>query len=127
MNSLSGSRVLFVDDNFICNLETREFLQAQGLIVQPAYCGAAAIEMIHRRDRFAALITDIDLGKGPDGFDVARRARDVHPDLPVIFISSAMGRRVAAEGVPGAEFIAKPFHPSEILEVLETLTRRQAA
>ena len=127
MNSLSGYRVLFVDDNFICNLETREFLQAQGLIVQPAYCGAAAIEMIHRRDRFVALITDIDLGKGPDGFDVARHAREVHPDLPVIFISGAMGRRVAAEGVPGAEFIGKPFHPSEILEVLETLTRQQAA
>lgn len=127
MNRLSGHRVLFVDDNFICNLETREFLQAQGLSVQAAYCGAAALQMIDRREQLSALVTDIDLGKGPDGFDIARRARAVHPDLPVVFISSAMGPRVAAEGVPGAEFIAKPFHPSQVVAALDRAIRREAA
>ena len=127
MNRLSGYRVLFVDDNFICNLETREFLQAQGLIVQAAYCGPAALEMLERREHLFALITDIDLGKGPDGFDIARRARTIHPDLPIVFISSAMGPRVASEGVPGAEFIAKPFHPSQILAALDRANQSQAA
>ena len=127
MNRLSGYRVLFVDDNFICNLETREFLQAQGVAVDAAYCGAAALEMIDRGEQLTALITDIDLGQGPDGFDIARRARALHPDLPVVFISSVMGPRVASEGVPGSEFVAKPFHPSQILAALDRVTHREAA
>ena len=127
MNRLSGYRVLFVDDNFTCNLETREFLQAQGMAVDAAYCAAAALEMIDRREALTALVTDIDLGPGPDGFQVARRARALYPDLPVIYISGAMGPRVASEGVPGAEFVAKPFHPSQILAALDRVTRHEAA
>lgn len=127
MNRLSGHRILFVDDNFICNLETREFLRAEGLLVREAYCGRAALEMIHRRDRFSALVTDIDLGRGPDGFAIARRAREVHPDIPVVFISGQMGPRVASEGVSGSEFVAKPFHPSQVIAALDRAIRRDAA
>jgi len=127
MNRLSGHRVLFVDDNFICNLETREFLRAQGMLVEAAYCGAAALEMIGRRDWFSAVVTDIDLGDGPDGFDIARRAREVDPLIPVVFISGQMGPRVASEGVPGSEFVAKPFHPSQVIAALDRAIRRDAA
>ena len=127
MNRLSGHRILFVDDNFICNLETREFLQAQGVAVEPAYCAAAALEALARGNRLSALVTDIDLGNGPDVFAVARQARAAYPGLPVVFISAAMGPRVASEGVPGSEFIAKPFHPSQVLAALDRVVRCDAA
>ncbi len=127
MNRLTGHRILFVDDNFICNLEAREFLQAQGMAVEAVYCAAAALEAIERRGQLSALVTDIDLGEGPDGFEVARRARAVHPHLPVIYISDQMGGRVASEGVPGAELIAKPFHPSQVVAALDRVICREAA
>jgi CheY-like chemotaxis protein len=127
MNRLSGHRILFVDDNFICNLETREFLQAQGMAVAAAYCGAAALQMIDRGDRLSALVTDIDLGDGPDGFQIARRARAVYPGLPVVFISGLMGGRVPAEGVVGAAFVSKPFHPSQVAAALDRVIDGEAA
>jgi hypothetical protein len=35
-----------------------------------------------------ALVTDIDLGgSSPTGWDVARRARELHPELPVVYLS----------------------------------------
>jgi hypothetical protein len=37
--------------------------------------------------RFNGLITDINLGKGPDGWEVARRAREFIPTLLVVYMS----------------------------------------
>jgi len=119
-------RVLFVDDNFLFNLDTREFLQGLGVSVEPAYCAAAAFEAIDRGRRLSALVTDIDLGPGPDGFEVARYARAAYPELPVVYISGTREAGYAQEGVPGSEFIGKPLQPSQVAEALIRLTHLEA-
>src|SRR5688572_3986679 len=98
-------RILFVDDNFLFNLDTREFLQSLGVSVEPAYCATAAFETIDRGRRLSALVTDIDLGPGPDGFEVARYARAAYPKLPVVYISGTRAAGYAQEGVAGSEFV----------------------
>jgi hypothetical protein len=35
------------------------------------------------------MITNISLGVGADGWDVARRARELTPELPVVYMSGA--------------------------------------
>ncbi|HEY3696982.1 hypothetical protein [Phenylobacterium sp.] len=89
-----NSGVLFIDDNFICNTETCYFLRESGLNTVSVYCASAAFEVINRHERLSALVTDIDLGPGVDGFDVARHARAGYPDLSVVYIQ----RRMAASG-----------------------------
>ena len=80
-----------------------------------------------RRNPPWALVTDLDLGPGPNGFAVARYARQVTPDLPVVFISGTLGGQHPREGVPGSDFIAKPCRGRQVVEALLRATRLEAA
>src|SRR5258708_1279728 len=107
---MSKIRVLFAEDDFVLNMATHDYLEDLGIGVESVYSGSTAIEGIDRHEYMTALLTDIDLGSGPDGFDVARHARRFHPHLPVVFVSGTMAIHYAANGVPGSAFVAKPFH-----------------
>ena len=54
------------------------------------------------------LFTDIDLGEGMDGATLARLAREMRPQLPVVYAS---GRRSVEQldTVPGSVFLPKPY------------------
>ena len=111
-------QILFVEDDVLASASSCEFIRDRGLRALDAGCAASAAEIIDRRGYLSALVTDVDLGDGEDGFAVARRARAAYPGLPVIFVSGAPGARDAAQGVEGSVFIAKPCHPREIVEAL---------
>jgi len=69
-------------------------------------------------DAFAALIVDINLGRGTTGFDVARYARRLNPSLPVIYVTGGLPRSVAVYGVPGGALVPKPFDRNLLLDTL---------
>ncbi len=123
---MRGFHVLLVDDNFVFNLETCEFLQARGFDVEATYNADAAIAAIDRSERLSGLVTDIDLGPGPDGFAVARHARSRYPHLPVVYVS-ANPDLSPAQGVDGAVFIFKPLDPALIVVALDRAIRLEAA
>jgi CheY-like chemotaxis protein len=120
-------KILFAEDDLVLNMATCVALEDEGVSVKCVYSGLAAIEAISRLDYLDALLTDIDLGKGPDGFDVARYARSLYPDLPVVYVSGTMGLHHAANGVEGSLFIAKPYHQAQIAKALDEAIRREAA
>ena len=112
-----GHHVLLVDDEVLINLTMSEFLQSAGLAVESVYSGATAVAAIRRHPPWA-LVTDLDLGPGPDGFEVARCARDTRPGLPVVFVSGSMHDRHPREGVAGSTFLGKPCNGSQVLTAL---------
>ena len=116
---MSNARILFVEDNRISSLLNCLILREAGYEVVEAFCAQEALEIIDKHEHLSALITDINLGIGGDGFDVARCARVAYPHLPVVYISAAAAARFAAEGVERSEFIDKPFHPARMMEALE--------
>ena len=95
---MRGFHVLLVDDNFVFNMETCEFLQERGFDVEATYNADAAMAAIDRAERLSGLVTDIDLGPGPDGFAVARYARSRHPHVPVVYVSASPDRSPARPG-----------------------------
>ena len=110
--------ILFVDDNAVCGLETGSILRDLGYQVVSLYDAAGAFEALAADQPLLALVTDVDLGPGPDGFDIARAARLSYPDLPVVYISGTASARHVAEGVPGSEFVAKPCNPADVAGAL---------
>jgi DNA-binding NtrC family response regulator len=123
---MDDTRVLLVDDDYICNLALHELLQGCGFRVEAVYSGSTALAAIRRHPPWA-LVTDLDLGHGPDGFEVARFARGARPGLPVVFISGHQGARHPAEGVTGSEFVEKPFRNGQIVEALRRAIPLEAA
>jgi len=74
------------------------------------------------RDDCACMIVDVNLGSGTTGYDVARFARRLRPELPVIFVSGQTSElSYQSNGVPGSLFVPKPFTPGELIDRVRKL------
>ncbi len=72
-------------------------------------------------DAVRALLTDINLESESSGWDVARHARTLKPDLPVVYMTGGDGHDWAAQGVPNSVLIIKPFAPAQALTAVAQL------
>ena len=124
---MNAHQILFVEDDPIISMSASEFIRDRGFKVLDADCVLDALKVIERHGYLSALVTDIDLGPGQDGFALAREARTAYPHLPVVFISGTAASRHAAEGVEGSVFINKPYHPRQVVEALKGMPAYHAA
>lgn len=67
------------------------------------------------------MLTDIQLGRGPDGWEVARHARELVPEMPVVYISGDSAHEWTARGVPDSIMVSKPFVDAQIITAVSTL------
>ena len=123
---MTGSNVLFVDDDFWCHLENCEYLREGGLQVVEAWTASEACAVLAGGQCLTALVTDIELGDSIDGYEIARRARAAWPHLPVVYMSGTTAARHAGEGVARSQFVAKPFQPHQIVDALARATCPEA-
>lgn len=66
-------------------------------------------------------ITDINFGASATGWDVARHARELKPDMPVIYMTGAEGHDWASLGVPNSVLVPKPFAPAQVITAVAQL------
>lgn len=112
-------RVLLVEDDRLIALALHEHLQAAGYNVECAHSGAEALSAIERQPP-RRLVTDLNLGPGANGLEVARFARSMRPDVQVLFVSSERGDYPRLDEVAGSGFIAKPFRFDQIEAALRS-------
>ena len=95
--------VFLVDDEPSIQDLVEDALEDGGFAVVKARSGTEAISKLEAEgSEFRALISDVYLGPGPTGWDVARRARELNESLPVVYMSGGNGHEWAAQGVPTA-------------------------
>jgi DNA-binding response OmpR family regulator len=73
------------------------------------------------------LITDIQLGTGPNGWEVGRRAREVVPGLPVVYMSGDSAHDWTAQGVPESVMLQKPFVIAQLVTAITTLLNQASS
>lgn len=97
-------------------------LQEAGFEVVTAMSGGDAIKQFEdSSERFCGVITDIRMPGGPDGWDVGKRAREITPNIPVVYISGDSEGDWTSKGVPGSVMITKPFAPIQIATAISSL------
>ena len=112
---------LVEDDALIRDLLEASLTEA-GFEVVEVSCGTKALAHFDAdAARFRAVITDIRLGAGPDGWAVARRARELVPTMPVVYMSGDSSPEWSSKGVPNSLMVAKPFAPARIITAVSTL------
>jgi CheY-like chemotaxis protein len=116
MTDSTGPLLLYVEDEpLILDLGVSAFEEA-GFGVAAVPSGTEAIVALDARGaEFKALITDIDLGGGPSGWEVAKHARELFPDMPIIYVSGGSSNDWSSMGVPGSIMVVKPYASAQLV------------
>jgi CheY-like chemotaxis protein len=114
-------KILVVEDHPLIQMDLEESLQSGGYDTVAETGGEAAIAALEAHPNLRALVTDINLGTTANGWDVARRARELFPDLPVVYVTSVAADEWTSQGVPNSVLIAKPFAPAQIVTAVSLL------
>ena len=118
----SAVLILLVEDEHLIAMSVQEALEDGGYLVRALASGSDAVSALDDAgNQICALITDIRLGIGPDGWDVARHARELSPTLPIVYMSGDSSHEHSARGVPDSLMIQKPFAPVQIVTAISTL------
>lgn len=114
--------VLIVEDEFFLQADLEAVLTDGGFASESIATGEEAVAQFMDGKRFfSALVTDVNLGKGIDGWEVARRLRQREPALPVIYVTASTAQEWALKGVPGSVLVSKPFSRTRLLAELSKL------
>lgn len=114
--------VLLVEDEAILALTLEMELQDEGFDVAVAGHGVEALERLEQEgSRIAALVTDIRLPQ-VDGWAIAKRARELMPFIPVVYMSGDSAANWKANGVVDSVMLGKPFVLHDLKDALERAT-----
>jgi two-component system cell cycle response regulator CpdR len=116
-----GPSVLLADDEVLIRDLVEETLQEAGYHVTTAATGTEALAALEENAGFVGLVTDINFGGPPVGWDVASRAREINPTIAVVYMTGDSGHEWSAHGVPQSTVVTKPFAPSQIAVAIANL------
>ena len=114
--------LLVVDDEPVIRASLANALQEAGFNVIDSPTGEQALEEL-ATPGIAGIVTDIRLGAGLNGWDVARHARRLHPRIAVLYITGDSAIDWASEGVTASVMIQKPFAAARIVTTVSDLLR----
>lgn len=113
------AKILAVEDEALVRILIIETLADAGHAVLDASDGESALAVVKETPDLDIIVTDVRMSK-MDGFSLARLAREIRPDLPVLFMTGYMGADVPAN-FPSAKVLQKPFDPDDLLAAIETM------
>jgi DNA-binding response OmpR family regulator len=114
--------LLLVDDDAAIQTMLDIELSDAGFDILAASDGTQALAALDAdATRFRAVITDIRLGDGPDGWDIARHARELVSDMPIVYMTGDSSHDWSSKGVPESVMLAKPFAPAQLVTAVSTL------
>jgi CheY-like chemotaxis protein len=121
----TGSRVLLVEDEMLISEMVAEVLAEHGFEVHAVATAKDALRHLTCGAPCDILFTDINLAGGMDGAVLAQIAREMRPDLPVVYASGRFGRIEELKAVPGSAFLPKPYDLGQLCAVLEMVAESQ--
>ncbi len=115
--------LLLVEDDALLRIILELTLAAAGFDVLTCTSGAEAIsELDADPERFRGVVSDIRLGKGPDGWEIGRRVRELMPHMPVLYMSGDSAHEWGSKGVPNSMILGKPFAMTQLTVAVSLLT-----
>jgi CheY-like chemotaxis protein len=118
----SSVLILLVEDDPGIQDLLFDTLEEAGFEVVQASNAAQAISILNEKSDIRAIVTDIDFGDSKlTGWDIARHARELLKDLPVVYMTGASADDWGSKGVPNSVLINKPFAPVQVVTAVSQL------
>lgn len=115
--------VLVVEDDALLRDLIARALEGAAFVVETAASAADAKRAFGRLDPDAAVL-DIELGPGPNGFDLAEVMREQSPHMAIVFLTNLPDPRFAARdprGLPAGVAYLRKSQLSDVATLIETL------
>ena len=112
--------ILMAEDETQVMLNAIDFLEEEGFLIKTAATGEEALRLIELDESFDVLFADVRLPGRLDGLALARRARELRPDLPILLTSGHI-TAIDGSGLPGARFLPKPYGLAQVSAELRAL------
>ena len=113
--------LLVADDLVPIRQMVRITLSTQGWTILEAKNGSEALE-ITRQQKPDLILLDVDMGPGPNGFDVCRTIKQdaATKHIPVVMLTAHESESDRAIGfAAGAtQYLTKPFGPLELIDTI---------
>lgn len=82
-----NQKLLLVEDNHFMRTIVAEILEKEGFDVASTDNSAEAVKLASSFDPDAAIL-DVELGPGPNGFDLAKIIREISPEVGIVFLTN---------------------------------------
>jgi len=116
--------ILIVEDDYMVQNLVEVALTEGGFETAIASTGKEAVSLLSAsKGKYRALVTDINLG--PDdkvaGWEIARRAREIDPEFPIVYMTGDSADEWGSQGVPNSIILTKPFAPAQLVTAVSQL------
>jgi len=124
MGSKDAPTILAVEDDADVRFSTCNALTSLGYQVMEASNGSEALAVLQERPDIHLLFTDVIMPGGIDGFELAHRAKQMRPDLRVVYTTGFVkdlpwGRH----GIGYGPMLPKPYRVAALGSILDKLLR----
>ncbi len=109
--------VLIIEDEPLLAMVLEDTLVDSGHLVRLALTGSEGWAELETAGPLDVLVTDIRLPQ-VDGWALSRRARELDPHLPVIYMSGDSASDHLLKGVTGSMMLSKPFALDEFAQLV---------
>jgi CheY-like chemotaxis protein len=114
--------ILIVEDDFLTQELVNGALAEGGFQTEITASGEDAITLLQGDgSKYRALLTDIHLNGELTGWDVAKRAREINPEIPVVYMTGNAADQWPSHGVPRSVLLNKPFAPAQVVTAISQL------
>jgi DNA-binding response OmpR family regulator len=114
--------ILVVEDDQEVQTVVENALIEGGFEPAIASSGEEAVTLLAGdKSSYRALVADVRLRGRMDGWEVARRAREIDPDFPIIYMTGGAIDQWPVKGVPNSILLEKPFAPAQLVTAVSRL------
>jgi CheY-like chemotaxis protein len=114
--------ILVVEDDHLVQTMVEAALADGGFEPAIAASGEEAVTLLKGGlTKYRALVTDINLRGTMGGWEVAKIAREIDPEFPIIYMTGASADQYASHGVPNSILLTKPFAPAQLVTAVSQL------
>jgi CheY-like chemotaxis protein len=119
--------VLLVEDEVMISNLVAGRLSESGFHVHEVTTADEALRYMKSGASIDVLFTDISLPGDMNGAELAEQARELRPEMPIVYVSGRYKLSEISPLVPRSLFVAKPYDPNDICALLTRLTGGSAA
>src|SRR5260370_213383 len=114
--------ILVVEDDHSVQSIVEDALGDGGFEPAIAASGEEAVTLLKGGSiKYRALVTDINLLGRINGWEVAKKAREIDPQFPIVYMTGAGADEYGSHGVPNGALFTKPFAPAHLLPAVSQL------